>query len=346
MKLFHEISTAAQAAFAGLDKAARQADLERSIADLPGGFASKVVSGRTYWYYQIKNPDGSLVQTYVGPDDDRTRALMARHKEPLRAQARDQLQRLARSAIELGCAQVPAKHARVIARLSDAGLFSAGAILVGTHAFLAYQNLFGIRWAVADATVDLDFAHAGRNVSLALPKNLPVDTPSAIEQLQMGFVPNHVRTSFKKADEPDFDLDFLTCRGRTGDAPIAVPRFGLSLQPLPFMELSLEAPIRATVLWRNGPIVVNLPHPARYALHKLIVFGERPQAQRVKANKDLAQAAALTSYMALHDADELRQLHDEVMARGPRWKARLQAGLAAMRRAYSGAFLDEKSISA
>jgi hypothetical protein len=340
MKLHHDLSTAAQAAFAGLDQAARQADLGRSVADLPGGFARKTVAGRTYWYYQIKNPDDTLVQTYVGPDDEITRDLIARHKEPARVQARGQLQRLTRAAIELGCAEVPAKHARVIARLADAGLFSAGGILVGTHAFLAYQNIFGVRWTVADATVDLDFAHAGRNVSLALPENLPVDTPSAIDQLEMGFVPNNSRTSFKKADEPDFDLDFLTCRGRTGDAPVAVPRFGISLQPLPFMELSLEAPIRATLLWRNGPIVVNLPHPARYALHKLIVFGERPQTQRVKANKDLAQAAALISYMALHDADQLRELHADVMTRGPGWKARLSAGLNAMRQAYGGAFAD------
>jgi hypothetical protein len=338
MKLLEELPTAAQAAFAGLDQAARQADLERSVADLPGGFARKTVSGRTYWYYQFKNPDGALVQIYVGPDDEATRKLIAKHKDPAHARAREQLQRLTRAALELGCAQVPAKHARVIERLSHAALFSAGGILVGTHAYLAYQNLFGVRWTVADATVDLDFAHAGRNVSLALPENLSVDAPNAIAALQMGFIPNNSRTSFKKADEPDFDLDFLTCRGRAGDAPLSLPRFGVSLQPLPFMELSLEAPIRATLLWRNGPIVVNVPQPARYALHKLIVFGERPQSQRTKANKDLAQAAALIAYLALHDAHELRDLHDEVMARGPGWRSRLQKGLHALRATYGGMF--------
>ena len=340
MKLYQDMTTAAQAAFAGLDRAARDADLARSVADLPGGFASKTVAGRTYWYYQVKNADGSLVQTYVGPDDERTRALIRRHKDPAHAQAREHLQRLARAALELGCADVPAKHARVIERLADAGLFSAGGILVGTHAFLAYQNLFGVRWTVADATVDLDFAHAGRNVSLALPESRHVDTPRAIEALQMGFMPNNTRTPFKKADEPDFDLDFLTCRGRRGDTPLEVPRFGLSLQPLPFMELSLEAPIRATLLWRNGPIVVNVPDPARFALHKLIVHGERPQAERTKANKDLAQAAALVSYLAANDSANLRSLHDEVMARGPGWRTRLRSGIAALRARYRDAFAD------
>lgn len=334
MPLYHEFSLAAQTAFAGLDNAARQADLNRSIADLPGGFARKTVSGKAYWYYQVKDPDGKLRQSYVGPDDVPTQTLIQRHADPTEKLARQQLVRMSRAAMELGCADIPLKHARVIERLADSGLFSAGGILVGTHAFLAYQNILGIQWSAGAATLDLDFAHAGRNVSLALPENLKLDTTAAIDSLQMGFIPNQAHTSFRKADEPEFDLDFLTSRGRTGDKPVGVPRLNLTMQPLRFMELSLQDPMRATLLARSGPIVVNLPRPERYALHKLLVYGERSQAQRTKARKDVAQAAALMDYLLTHDTEELAAMWTDVNQRGPGWRKRLKQGLVAMNTAY------------
>ena len=334
MALYQALPLAAQTAFAGLDRAARDADLQRSVADLPGGFARKVVSGRTYWYYQVKCPGGKLRQSYVGPDDAPTQALIQRHADPVAKLARQQLVRMARAAMELGCADIPPKHARVIERLADSGLFSAGGTLVGTHAFLAYQNVFGVRWSAGAATLDLDFADAGRNVSLALPENLTLDTPAAIESLRMGFIPNLARTSFRKADEPDFDLDFLTSRGRKGDAPVTVPRLNLTLQPLRFMELSLQDPLRATLIARSGPIVVNLPRPQRYALHKLLVYGERPQAQRTKARKDVAQAAALIDYLLVHDCAEMAAMWVDVNARGPGWRKRLKEGFEVMASLY------------
>jgi hypothetical protein len=330
MSLHKEYSLATQTAFAGLDAAARQADLVRSIADVPGGFARKKVTGRDYWYYQIKMPDGRLQQSYVGPDDEATRILIQRHGDPAIKQAKQHLLRLTRAAIELGGAEIPFKHAKVIERLANSGLFSAGGILVGTHAFLAYQNLFGCVWTGGAATLDLDFAHAGRNVSLALPENLTIDSTAAIDSLQMGFIPNINKTSFKKFDEPDFDLDFLTSRGRTEDAPIHIARLGLTMQPLRFMELSLEDPMRCTLLAKSGPIVVNIPRPQRYALHKLLVYGERPQEQRTKANKDVIQAAALMDYLLANDPVEMGQLWIDVNNFGPGWRRRLNQGYNAM----------------
>lgn len=334
MSLYQEFTAAAQTAFAGVDDAARQADLKRSVADLPGGFAKKTVSGRAYWYYQVKAPDGKLRQSYVGPDDASTQSLIQRHADPAAKPAQQHMLQITRAAIELGCADIPPKHARVIERLADSGLFSAGAILVGTHAFLAYQNILGVRWSAGTATLDLDFAQAGRNVSLALPENLKLNTAATIESLEMGFIPNQKYTSFKKADEPDFDLDFLTSRGRNKDAPVTVPRLNLTMQPLRFMELSLQDPMRSTLIARSGPIVVNLPRPQRYALHKLLVYGERPQNQRTKARKDVAQAAALIDYLLVHDAQEIAAIWVDVNARGPGWRKRLSQGFKMMTTLY------------
>lgn len=334
MSLHKEISLSAQASYAGLDLAARDLSLSRGISDVPGGFAKHTVKGRIYWYHHLKLPDGRLKQSYIGPDDEQTRSLIERHANPLAKQSAENLQKSARACIELGCADVPLKHARVINRLADCGLFFAGGILIGTHAFLAYQNTFGVRWDVGAYTLDLDFAHAGRNISLALPENLEINTTSAIESLEMGFIPNQSKTTFRKADEPEFDLDFLTSRGRTGDKPVTINRLGLTLQPLRFMELSLEDPMRSTLLSRHGPIVVNIPRPERYAIHKLLVSCERPLEQRVKAKKDITQAAALFEYLLANDPADLARIWAHVKDSGPTWRKNLLNGFSDMNRAF------------
>ena len=334
MPMHQELSAAAQTAFAGLAQAARMAEINRTVADLPGGFVKKTIRGTVYWYYQVKSPDGKLHQAYIGAESPATLALMASHQDPSAKASQVQLVNLTRAAIELGCASVIPKHARIIERLADHGFFRAGGILVGTHAFLSYQNLFGVLWTSGVTTVDLYFAHTGKNISIAVPSNMAMDRRKAIDSLQMGFVPNNDQTTYKKADEPDLDLDFLTALHRSGDAPLAVPALNITLQPLKFMEFSMEATLPAVLLSRAGPIVVNVPRPERYAVHKLAVYGERPQNMRTKARKDLDQAAALIEYLARNDADALALAWENFNGRGPGWRKRAEQGREALASAF------------
>lgn len=332
--MYTSLSAAAQTAFASVASAALAAAASRSIAQAPGGFATKEVHGQRYWYHQIREPGGRLQQTYLGRATPELDALVARHKDPAAHAAQEHLRRLAQAALALGCDELIPRHAVVIQRLHDHGFFRAGGVLLGTHCFLAYQNMFGVRWTLGTTTVDLDFAHSGRNLSLALPDR--VDTHGAIESLQMGFVPNTDRTTYKKADEPDFDLDFLTALRRTGEAPVRVEALNVTLQPLKFLEFSMDAAAPAVLLARRGPIVVNMPPAERYAVHKLLVYGERPATLRTKAAKDLAQAATLVSYFNDHDPDALAAAWDDLQQRGPGWRKRAAQGRAALQRAYPG----------
>ncbi|MHB9159186.1 MAG: GSU2403 family nucleotidyltransferase fold protein, partial [Thiobacillus sp.] len=186
MPRFTELSLSAQTAYAQLFDAASAAELSRSVANLAGSFAQKTVKGRVYWYFQHTDLTGVSRQIYVGPDTPEVRRLVE-----LRAHApgADALRALARSAIALGCQPLMARHFRVIRRLLDHGFFKAGGVLVGTHAFLAYGNLLGVSWGDASRTQDVDFAHAGKSVSIALPSNIEVDVHRAIESLEMGFLP-------------------------------------------------------------------------------------------------------------------------------------------------------------
>jgi hypothetical protein len=328
---FIDQSASAQTAYAGLAQAARQHDLNRSIADLPGGFVKKTIKGIDYCYYQFKLPDGAPQQIYIGPDDAATRELIARRNDPATQQARRHLLTMSEAAMAYGCAAVTPKHARVLARLADYGLFRAGGVLVGTHAYLAYQNRLGVIWSGGQTTVDLDFAHTGKNISVAINDDLKIDGHAAIESLKMGFLPVNNGTRYVKQDEPDFDLDFLTCLHRNGDAPVPMRQLNLTLQPLKFMEFSMEEPVVSVLVSSLGPIVVNVPRPERYALAKLVLYRERLEGtQPEKAAKDLMQAATLVDYFSQRDPDALQDAWQDLLARGPGWRSRAKAGLQAL----------------
>ena len=330
--LYAEMSVAAQTAFANLEQAARQRDVERSITDISGSFARKTVKNSVYWYYQTKDPDGRPQQAYLGPDSEFIQDLVAKRKSRTASAGDAHLARLSAAAIALGCVGIPPKHGRVIRRIAEYGFFRAGGVLAGTHAFLAFQNYLGATWREAVTTMDLDFAHAGNNLSIAMPNQHPVDIRSAIESLQMGFLPVHGQARFKKADEPDFDVDFLTVLTRVGDEPIEVKSLGVSLQPLKFMELAFERPVQTALLLNDGPLVVNVPQPAYYALHKLIVHVERRRQNPSKSAKDLVQSGALIEYLLDHRPGELHDAYADVLSRGPGWKSRIEAGLGDLRK--------------
>jgi hypothetical protein len=331
---YQPLSLTAQTAYAQLLDSAQALDLTRSVADLNGSFASKTVKGRRYWYFQFTELSGRLRQVYVGPDSAQLRALMARQTQGGHA---DALEPLARSAIALGCMPVLAAHFRVIRRLSEYGFFNAGGVLIGTHAFLAFGNMLGARWGDTSRTQDVDFAHAGKQLAIALPANIEIDTPAAIESLKMGFLPlgssnGKAGGSWLSPRNPDFQLDFVTPLHRGGTEPYRHPQLGMTLQPLKFMEYLLEDLQQAALFCPAGAVLVNVPHPARYALHKLIVAGERPAMRAAKSNKDLLQSAALLALYRQSSANQVVAAWNDLLARGSGWTSRAKVGLAALAR--------------
>lgn len=336
--LFTDLPLTAQTTYAQLLDAALSAEHFRSVADLPGSFAAKTVKGHRYWYYQFTEPSGKLRQLFVGPDNEAVRKLTERRTEP---SASEPLIPLARAAIALGCTPILPRHYKVISRLAEYGFFRAGGVLVGTHAFLAYGNMLGVRWGDVSRTQDIDFAHAGKSIALALPGDIEVKLESAIESLQMGFLPISGLTgrggaTYLIPQEPDFRLDFLTTMHRGGSTPFRHPQLHIQLQPLKFMEFSLEQVQQAVLFGQDGSaVMVNIPHPARYALHKLLVFGEREGAFATKSTKDLHQAASLIAYCRERRPWEIEEAWADLVSRGSGWISRAKRGLDALDRAFT-----------
>lgn len=329
--LYNELPLTAQTAYAQLQDVVLAEHVSRSVAQLHGNFASKSVKGRDYWYFVFR--DGSrLRQIYVGPDEPRVRALVEKKQEA----DPDRVSTLARAYVAQGATTLLAKHLRVIVRLTDFGFFRAGGVLVGTHAFAAFANLLGVKWTGGDRTMDVDLGVPGRNVSIALPDAPQINLHDALSTFEAGFIPTQTFAggagpTYSLRGEPDLQVDFLTTLHRGGDEPRQIEALAVTAQPLKFLDYLLEAPTQGVLLDRAGRCTVaNLPEPARYAVHKLIVYAERPTRQRTKARKDLEQAAALFQWHAAHDTSKLLQAWNDALARGPGWRSRLRTGIAAL----------------
>ena len=330
---YTEQPVATSTAYAQLHTAALGIEFDRDVSHLNGSFGTKTVKGSLQWYFSFRDIDQRVRQLYIGPDTEAVRQLVhtARTAEP-----RARLRALARSASVLGCLPAQRKHLSVILRLSEYGFFRAGGVLVGTHAFLSYANQLGVRWSGGEQTSDVDFAHAGRNISIALPATLKAQPHTALTTMEEGFLPlvqyrGSAGASYRHRDEPEFQIDFLTPKTADSDDPIRIEHLDVALQPLRFMEFSLEAVEQATLFDATGrAVVVSLPAPERYAVHKLLVVGERTGAFRAKVSKDLAQAAALIEYFRDNDPEALQDAWADALARGPGWKKRALEGLRAL----------------
>jgi hypothetical protein len=328
---YESLSIGSQTAYAELLEQTQGLEIQHHLGRLAGSFQRKRIRGRWYWYFAYRDIDGGMRFVYVGPDGERVARLIERFK----ADKKFSLKGRARAVAALGGAPIVPRHYRIIKRLADYGFFRAGGVLIGTHAFVALGNLLGVRWGEGDRTLDIDFAHAGRNVSIALPASIRVDVHEALVSLEMGLLPisqfsGAVGAQYRNPRDPELRLDFVTPRHRGAGDPVRVPNLNVALQPLKFMEYVLEEVTQGLVFCAEGASVVNLPDPARYAVHKLIVYGERPVRERTKAAKDLQQTACLASYFLAERPGEFRRAWRNAVSRGAGWRKRAERGRAAL----------------
>jgi len=308
-------------------------EAQRSIANLRGGFTSKRLNDRHYWYFQYRDLNQSVRQVYIGPDNEATRRFIERFEHG-RAQVEPderQIERLSGMLRQGGMQTADAGAFRILRGLADSGMFRQGAVLVGTHAFLAIGNVLGVRWAGPSArTQDFDVAR-DNSVDLALPPRETIDLPAVLESLEMGFLPvpalnaKAPSTSFKVRGR-DLRLDLLTPAKTAGRKPVYFDAIKAAAQPLEFLDYLMEQPERAAYIGRSA-LLVNVPDPARFALHKLIASQMRVAAFQAKATKDREQAAQLLEVLLEDRRFDVERAWQAVQNRGNQWVRRALNGL-------------------
>jgi hypothetical protein len=311
----------------------------RSVGRLAGTFTTKHVKNDLYLYFQASLPGGQTKQFYVGRKTPALDRLVKRFETEQATFAPD-IARVRRLSAQLragGAQTTDAPSARVIGALAAAGVFDAGGVLVGTHAFVVLGNLLGVRWSSGGLrTQDVDVGTARKlDLDIAVP-DIEADVPAVLDSLAMGFLPvpplnpKLPSTSFKVRGQA-LRVDLLCPRRGAEESPVFIPRFNAAAQPLDYLDLLLESPERAVALGATAAMV-NVPSPARFALHKLLIANLRPAAMQAKARKDLAQASALLEVLIEDRPGDLGVAWKAIADRGARFIRAARTGVRALER--------------
>ena len=86
------------------------------------------------------------------------------------------------------------------------------------------------------------------------------------------------------------------------------------------------------VIVDGGGVLVHVPDPARFGLHKMIVSGEREMTRHTKREKDLRQAAQVLSVLLEERPGDIGVAWDDVVRRGKGWTQRVMAGVSSLKR--------------
>jgi hypothetical protein len=265
-------------------------------------FVTKTVGGNQYWYMELVV--GSTKRQYsLGRDTDKLRAQIENQKKLFTQAVPDlkQREKLVAMLVSGGGFAPGGSDGRVLEVLAQAGTFLTGGVLVGSHAFNTYGNMLGVSWAsAAMQTQDMDLASL-HQVEIAIRRDAP-DVKSVLLESRMGgfqvpaLNPKSPSTSFKLRGQ-EFKVDLLTpLEGPNTSKPVYLPHFKTFAHPMRFLEYLLDDNQGAVIPFRSG-VLVNVPNPARFALHKLVVSQRRPVAQQTKVKKDIQQAEELLTVL-------------------------------------------------
>ena len=315
-------------------------EAQRSIGHASGCFTTKVIKGATYYYFQYSDPGDAQRQVYVGRKSNELDRLVQRYRGERESFKVDtaHIQRLCAQLRAGGALTTDTPSARVLKSLAESGVFHLEGVMLGTQAFTVFGNLLGVRWkGSAMKTLDIDIGSEQR-MSIALP-NIRADVPKALEGLEMGFLPvpplnpENPSTSFKVRGNP-LRVDLVTPETKPDETtPVFISRFNAAAQPLRFLDYLIRHPVKAAIV-NGGGVLVNVPWPARFAFHKLIVSRERELTAHGKVEKDILQAAQIISVLADERQGDLLLAWDEVKERGGGWVRRLKAGFSAINTSY------------
>ncbi len=323
-------SLAGHTAYADL----RRLLLEDEVAALTGTIRTKTRNGRTY-LYQTFRTGGRMADRYIGEATPETKAMIARQQE-LKARAKDRQAtrtRLARTLRAEGYLPMDARTGSLLLALARIGVFRLGGTLVGTMAFRHYEGELGIRLGAGQLaqTGDIDIA-SFEHLSLAIGDTVIEPVADALGTLSFAPLPSlEPRHIWRWADSTsEVMVEFLTTAMKGDEGLKPLPSLGVSAQGLHYLNFLLAEPIKAVTLYRSG-LIVQIPRPEAFAIHKLIVADRRREGpDALKAVKDRAQAAVLVRVLAEDRPDELAEAYHDAMGRGPNWRRRIGASLERM----------------
>jgi len=169
----------------------------------------------------------------------------------------------------------------VLNRLNASGVLKY-LIFIGSWCLPLYRDYFGDDEPLpAIRTRDMDFL---------IPEPPKIhdmcDVPALIRDL--GFVVTfRGQHGLIRLEHPDLMIEFLVPeRGKGSDRPVAIPQLKVNAERLRFLSLLEQKTIRIA----TSGLSVVLPHPANFALQKLLICSRRRDSGKKQKDRDAATA--------------------------------------------------------
>jgi len=311
--------------------------MQQCVHPAPDGanisFKSKKVADQRYWYLLISLGKRQS-EHYLGKETtelldkiDEEKSLWESMKDDRQMRAR-----LVAMLLAGGATATPNNEGKVIALLEKSGMFLAGGIVIGTLAFRAYANMLGVTWHSQLQTRDIDLA-SDYKFPIIIPRSKkPINLSDILFNSGMGFLevpalnPKLPSTKFKIRGQ-ELAVELLTpMRGRETAKPIKIPGLSAFAEPVRFLDYLLDDIQPAVLLYKHG-VLINVPAPARFAFHKLVVSQRRRAGDVEKIKRDLAQAEQLFQILVEGRPGDLILAYEATEKMGEKFNQQLVNGM-------------------
>jgi len=196
----------------------------------------------------------------------------------------------------------------VLNRFQKAGVLQR-LILIGSWCLYFYRyGIRGLDGLRMSRTTDIDFL-----VPRPFRSGHKVDIPAILQEL--GFAPTfHGQSGLAVYDHPELRLEFLIPElGKGSSGPITIRDLHIKAQEIRYLNFLADHPIKI----EYQGLIVTVPDPAIFALHKLIVSSRRKKPE--KREKDLAAAVGILKFL-FKDPKEEARVRAVLAKLPPKWR--------------------------
>jgi len=312
LSLFTSQPLVLQTAFSELKRQAREQAV--LLLGSPGTVVTREVKGSRFLYRDHYAPGGKKAADYLGPADEEGALARADDVREQIAVAKALLHD-ARLLAQHGYVRVDGRTDAVLAALANNGLFRAGAVLIGSHAYGVLLNELGVSASTVH-TEDIDVA---RDRALRFDAEAkPFEQMLQDSKIPVFAIPPLDRkapsTSFSTRGRDKRDklrVDLLVPTDGSAIKTLEVRDLGAHATALPWLRYLLQTPVPTVVIGRASMVPVNVPRAERLAWHKMLVSELRHETSEKRA-KDIEQAAVLAAVLAQQAPESLEEAYRDV----------------------------------
>jgi len=216
----------------------------------------------------------------------------------------------------------------VLRRLSKSGILKH-IVLVGSWCTLFYRDYFsGMKYSPVLKTRDIDFL---------IPKPQKITKTVDVAELlrDLGFITGFTgMEGYMRLEHPQLIIEFLVPQTRGEYArPYDLPQLAFNAQALRYLDII----DKNTITVENKGIKVVIPHPASFALHKLLIAGKRRSKDKIA--KDIQDAERVLK--ALVEKDEEASIINIFKSMPKKWQKKIKENAKEMTDEKFAVFFEE-----